>query len=70
MRILSQHWHVLGEYDPPFLDVLIGIVTAAVLVGYTMYTISSETIVRCLTDKLLLTLPIVLHGIFRYLYLV
>jgi len=66
----SQHRHVLGEYDLPFLDVLIGIVTSAVIVGYTLYTISSETIARCLTDKLLLTVPIVLYGIFRYLYLV
>lgn len=66
----SQHRHVLGEYDLPFLDVLIGIVTSAVIVGYTLYTISSDTIARCLTDKLLLTVPIVLYGIFRYLYLV
>ena len=66
----SQHRLVLTEYDLPFLDVLIGIVTSAVIVGYTLYTISSETIARCLTDKLLLTVPIVLYSIFRYLYLV
>ena len=66
----SQHRHVLAEYDLPFLDVIIGIVTSAVIVGYTLYTISSETIARFLTDKLLLTVPIVLYGIFRYLYLV
>ena len=55
----SQHQHVLAEYDRPFLDVLIGIVTSAVIVGYTLYTLSSETIARFLTDKLLLTVPIV-----------
>lgn len=66
----SQHRHVLAEYDLAFLDMLIGIVTSAVIVGYTLYTISSETIARGLTDKLLLTVPIVLYGIFRYLYLV
>jgi len=66
----SQHRHVLAEYDLPFLDVIISIVTSAVIVGYTLYTISSETTARLLTDKLLLTVPIVLYGIFRYLYLV
>jgi 4-hydroxybenzoate polyprenyltransferase len=66
----SQHRHVLAEYDLPFLDVMISIVTSAVIVGYTLYTISSETIARFLTDKLLLTVPLVLYGIFRYLYLV
>ena len=49
---------------------MIGIVTSAVIVGYTLYTISSETIARFLTDRLLLTVPIVLYGILRYLYLV
>src|SRR5262249_22731511 len=66
----QQHRHVLAEYDLPFLDVLIGIVTSAALVGYTLYTVSSETIAKFHTDKLLLTVPIVLYGIFRYLYLV
>ena len=42
----------------------------SIVVGYTLYTISSETIARGLTDKLLLTVPIVLYSIFRYLYLV
>jgi UbiA prenyltransferase family len=65
----NQHRHVLAEYDLPFLDVMLGIVTAAVIVGYTLYTISSETIAKFHTDRLLLTVPIVLYGIFRYLYL-
>jgi 4-hydroxybenzoate polyprenyltransferase len=66
----SQHRHVLAEYDLPFLDVMIGIVTSAVLMGYTLYTVSSETMAKFHTDRLLLTVPIVLYGIFRYLYLV
>ena len=48
---------------------IISIVTSAVIVGYTLYTISSETTARLLSDKLLLKVPIVLYGIFRYLYL-
>jgi 4-hydroxybenzoate polyprenyltransferase len=66
----SQHRLVLAEYDLPFLDVMIGIVASAVLMGYTLYTISSETIAKFHTDRLLLTVPIVIYGIFRYLYLV
>lgn len=66
----DQHRHVLAEYNLPFLDVMIGIVTSGTVVGYTLYTVSSETIARFHTDKLLLTVPIVLYGIFRYLYLV
>jgi 4-hydroxybenzoate polyprenyltransferase len=66
----SQHRLVLAEYDLPFLDVMIGIVTSAVVIGYTLYTVSSETVTKFHTDRLLLTVPIVLYGIFRYLYLV
>ncbi len=66
----SFHRPVLAEYNPLFLDVMIGIVTSATVVGYTLYTISDETITRFNTDKLLLTVPFVFYGIFRYLYLV
>jgi 4-hydroxybenzoate polyprenyltransferase len=66
----SHHRHVLAEYDLPFLDIMIGIVTSAAVVAYTLYTVSPETIHKFHTDKLLLTVPLVLYGIFRYLYLV
>lgn len=66
----SQHRRVLAEYDLRFLDMMIGIVTSAAVVGYTLYTVSSETMTKFHTDKLLLTVPIVLFAIFRYLYLV
>ena len=52
-----------------FLDMMIGIVTSATVLAYSLYTISNETIQRFNTDKLLLTVPLVLYGIFRYLYL-
>ena len=61
---------VLAEYDPLFLDMMIGIVTSATVVSYALYTVSHETIQRFQTDRLILTLPFVLYGIFRYLYLV
>jgi 4-hydroxybenzoate polyprenyltransferase len=64
------HRRVLQEYSPLFLDMMIGIVTSATLIAYTLYTLSDETIHRFNTGKLLLTVPFVLYGIFRYLYLV
>jgi 4-hydroxybenzoate polyprenyltransferase len=66
----SLHRRVLTEYDAPFLDMMIGIVTSATVVAYTLYTVSQETIQKFHTDRLLLTVPFVLYGIFRYLYLV
>jgi hypothetical protein len=45
-------------------------VTASTVMSYTLYTVSEETVRRFQTDRLLLTVPFVLFGIFRYLYLV
>jgi 4-hydroxybenzoate polyprenyltransferase len=64
------HRQVLAEYNPLFLDMMIGIVTSATVVSYALYTVSPETVHRFHTDRLLYTLPFVLYGIFRYLYLV
>lgn len=61
---------VLAEYNPIFLDMMIGVVTSATVVCYALYTVSQETVQRFHTDRLLFTLPFVLYGIFRYLYLV
>jgi len=66
----NLHRRVLAEYNPLFLDMMIGIVTSATVIGYILYTVSTETIQRFNTDKLILTIPFVLYGIFRYLYLV
>ncbi len=64
------HRQVLEEYDPRFLDMMIGIVTASTVTSYALYTVSEETIQKFGTRNLLLTFPFVLYGIFRYLYLV
>jgi 4-hydroxybenzoate polyprenyltransferase len=66
----SLHRRVLTEYDAGFLDMMIAIVTSATVIAYTLYTVSDETVQRFHTDRLLWTLPFVLYGIFRYLYLV
>ncbi len=49
---------------------MIGIVTASTVMSYALYTISEETIKKFGTNHLIYTVPFVLYGIFRYLYLV
>jgi 4-hydroxybenzoate polyprenyltransferase len=61
---------VLGEYNPYFLDQMIAVVTASTLMSYTLYTLSPEVVQKFGTTNLILTMPFVLYGIFRYLYLV
>ena len=64
------HRRILEEYSPYLLDQMIAVVTASTLIAYTLYTVSPETTERFGTNRLGLTIPFVLYGIFRYLYLV
>jgi 4-hydroxybenzoate polyprenyltransferase len=64
------HRRILAEYSPYLLDQMIGVVTASTLLAYAFYTISSDTVLKFNTDRLLWTVPFPLYGIFRYLYLV
>jgi 4-hydroxybenzoate polyprenyltransferase len=65
-----SHRRILEEYSPYLLDQMIAVVTASTLVAYTLYTTDGETAARLGTSRLGLTIPFVLYGIFRYLYLV
>lgn len=66
-----SHRKVLDEYDTTYLlDQMISVVTAFTLTCYTLYTISPETIDKFGTENLIFTIPFVLYGILRYLYLV
>jgi len=66
----TEHREILREYSPYFLDQMISVVTASTVVAYAIYTASPEVQEKLGTEKLYLTLPFVLFGIFRYLYLV
>ena len=66
----TSHRRILEEYSPYLLDQMIAAVTASTLVAYAFSTISPEVIQKFGTDKLGLTFPFPLYGIFRYLYLV
>lgn len=60
----------LSQYSPRYLEQMINIVSAACLMSYALYTLDSETIVKFETKNLIFTLPFVIYGIFRYLFLV
>jgi 4-hydroxybenzoate polyprenyltransferase len=66
----TDHRTSLREYSPYFLDQMISVVTASTVVAYAIYTVSPEVREKLGTDQLYLTIPFVLFGIFRYLYLV
>ncbi len=66
----ADHRNVLGQYSAGFLDQMIAIVTAATVMSYALYTISNETVQKFGTTHLYYTIPFVLYGIFRYLYLI
>ena len=57
---------VLEHYSLPFLDQMVAMVTAAAVISYAIYAVNSPLI----GSKMLATLPPVLYGIFRYLYLI
>ncbi|MCX5757052.1 MAG: decaprenyl-phosphate phosphoribosyltransferase [Candidatus Hydrogenedentes bacterium] len=66
----TNHRPVLLHYTIPYLESLNIVVAGATLITYTIYTCSPEVVLRLGTDKLYLTLPFVVYGLFRYLYLV
>jgi 4-hydroxybenzoate polyprenyltransferase len=66
----AHHRPSLEQYSPYLLDQMISVVTASTLIAYTVFTMSPETAERLGTPYLGFTVPFVLYGIFRYLYLV
>ena len=65
-----NHRPILKEYSPYLLDQMIAVVTASTVIAYCLYTISEETVSKFGSTALIYTLPFVLYGIFRYLYLI
>lgn len=66
----GAHRTTLQDYSERFLDMLIGVVTAGALLAYTIYTVAPETVEKFHTTRLVYTVPFVVYGIFRYLYLI
>lgn len=64
----NNHRQVLEDYNLPFLDEMMGVVTASTVMAYATYTFSAEGLPS--NHSMMLTVPFVLYAIFRYLYLI
>ena len=64
----NAHRRVLDGYTLPLLDQLITIVSSTTIIAYSLYTFSAPNVPE--NHEMMLTIPIVIYGIFRYLYLI
>jgi 4-hydroxybenzoate polyprenyltransferase len=66
----GEHRASLSDYSLPMLDQMISVVAAACIVAFGLYTVSKDTVDHVGSDKLKYSLPLVIYGIFRYLFLI
>lgn len=64
----GEHRQVLQGYTKEFLDQLLTIVVSVTMMTYCLYTFSSP--IAANNHSMMLTIPFVIYGLFRYLYLV
>ncbi|NOZ77586.1 MAG: decaprenyl-phosphate phosphoribosyltransferase [Acidobacteria bacterium] len=65
----GEHRAVLGHYSLPLVDQSIAVILGATVVAYAVYTVAPETVAKVGSGGLMATVPIVIYGLFRYLYL-
>ena len=65
----ANHRKVLEHYSPVLLDKMIGITAAGLIMSYSLYTMNPDTIRIHGTANLIYTVPFVMYGVFRYIYL-
>lgn len=65
-----RHRKILSSYSLSYIDQMTSILAATAIVTYTFYTVSQETIAKFGSDKLIYTVPMVMYGVLRYLYLI
>ena len=64
----QNHRRVLDGYNIPLLDQLITIVSSSTILAYSLYTFSATNLPT--NHTMMLTVPFVLYGVFRYLWLI
>jgi 4-hydroxybenzoate polyprenyltransferase len=65
----ANHRKVLEHYSPVLLDKMIGITASGLIMSYSLYTMNPDTIRIHGTANLIYTVPFVMYGVFRYIYL-
>lgn len=65
----GTHREVLGHYTLGLVDQSISVVLGATVLAYTLYTVAPDTVAKVGSEGLMATVPVVLYGLFRYLYL-
>ena len=68
--VASDQRAVLATYTPELLDRMLTIAAACTLMSYALYTIWPATVAKFGTESLIVTVPVVAYGVFRYLHLV
>ncbi len=66
----GEHRRILAEYSIPMLDQMMAIVTASIIMAYSMATFSAPAVPHEPFPVLMTTIPFIIYGIFRYLYLI
>ena len=66
----TEHRPSLGEYSLPLLDQMLATVAGMSILAYGLYTVAPDTVAKVGSDRLKWTLPFVLYGVLRYLFLV
>jgi len=64
----GEHRGILNHYNLKFMDELIALVTSTTIIAYALYTFSAPNLPP--NHTMMLTVPFVMYGIFRYLYLI
>ena len=64
----ANHRPILEEYSKDLLDQMASLVTASTLIAYGLYTFTADNLPS--NNSMMLTIPFVLYGLLRYLYLV
>ncbi|HUW39260.1 MAG TPA: decaprenyl-phosphate phosphoribosyltransferase [Rhodocyclaceae bacterium] len=65
----AGHRRVLEHYSSGLLDQMMTVTTAGTIISYSLYTVSPDTVAAHGTKTLIGTVPLVIYGMFRYLYL-
>ncbi len=66
----AAHRGNLASYSTVYIDKMISSLAAMTVMSYALYTIDARVMARLGTDGLVVTVPLVLFGVFRYLFLV